>query len=137
VATRFHFKLLAQSYSAPGVNVQRPFEITMDGNDDRIANFRNRSFKETPLDGDGPPVAADTDGGSSDGAGSIQDLAAHGIKAATITLLVGAEYELIVDVLGDGDDDDEIIEALTDVAGIGEPTATKILAACKAAADKE
>lgn len=137
MATRFRFKLLAQSYSAPGVNVQRPFEITMDGNDDRIANFRNRSFEETPLDGDGPPMAADMDGGSSDGAGSIEDLAAHGIKAATIALLVGAEYELIEDVLGEGDDDDEIIAALTDVAGIGVPTATTILAACKTAKAKE
>lgn len=146
---RYKFTLLAAHYSGGGIEVERPFEITLPADDDRIESFRNLSFKEQSVDGSGVPVVSERQvpiignppkstsppqqGAGEEGPEIDVILEYEGINKAHIVKLKGATYFHVKTVL----DEDDPIDALTTIDGIGEAMADKILAACKAVRDEE
>jgi len=146
---QFKFTLLAASYSDGKIEVKKPFTITLPADSDRIERFRNSSFKEQSVDGSGVPVVSERivpiignppkstsppqQGAGEEGPEIDVILEYEGINKAHIAKLKGATYFHVKTVL----DENDPIDALTSIDGIGKATADKILAACQAVGEEE
>lgn len=146
---RYKFILLAAHYSGGGIDVTKPFELILPADDPRIESFRNPSFKEESVDGSGVPVVSERQvpiignppksasppqqGAGEEGPAIGVILEYEGINKAHIAKLEGATYFHVKTVL----DEDDPIDALTTIDGIGEAMAEKILAACQAVREEE
>lgn len=146
---QYKFTLLAATYSNGTIEVKKPFEITLPADSDRIEFFRNPSFKEQSVDGSGVPVVSERqvpiignppkstsppqEGAGEEGPAIGVILEYEGINKAHIAKLEGATYFHVKTVL----DEDDPIDALTTIDGIGEAMAEKILAACEAVGEEE
>lgn len=145
---RFKFTLLAATYSGGQIEVTRPFSLILPADDPRIESFRNPSFKEEPVDGSGVrvvsersvPVIGNTpkstsppQQGDGEEGPEIDVILGNGINRTHIAKLKAATYFYVKNVV----DEDEPIDALCGIEGIGQTMAEKILAACEAVGEKE
>lgn len=145
----YKFTCLAASYAGPGISgVVKGFVTTLPEDDPNIESFRNPSFKEESVDGSGvnvipskpvpiignPPksTAPPKEGGGEEGP-EIDVILGNGINKKHITILKKATYFHVKTVL----DEDDPVEALCGIDGIGQAMAEKILAACEAVGEQE
>lgn len=143
---RFKFTLVAVSYSANGIDIQnlsgqKPFEVILSADDPRIELFRNKAFKETPVEGLAP-AASSSETATGDesvdktvdktGAGAdmpIDTLIGDDVKKQTVDLLKENGHQVVADVLSEG------LEGLMAIVGIGKATAEKLMTAATAAVE--
>ena len=151
---QYRFTLLANHYSGPGIEVDKPFSVILGEDDPRIERFRNPSFKEQSVDGTGavlqfarpvqkigPPPKSTGPPGADEGpaieviVGSVNtQIADEKKRAKADKALIAKLQEHNYDFVGDVLDEENPVEALCMIDKIGDVTAEKILAACQQAA---
>lgn len=150
---QYRFTLLANHYSGPGIEVDKPFFVILGEDSPRIEKFRNPSFKEQSVDGTGaivpynrpvekigPPPKSTGPAGTDEGPpievilGNINTQIADEDKRATADrALIAKLKEHNYDFVGDVLDEEKPVEALCTIDKIGDATAEKILTACEQA----